>query len=118
LAELVKHDKVKLLLGKLGVDAGDSQALFHVLDDDGSGHIPRDEFISGIKKVKGEARSMDLIPLVNHTKKILTLVENMQRHVQEDQLSQATFGSPGLQQPLPDTSDTPTGISCWSQRRK
>lgn len=85
LAELVKHDKVKLLLGKLGVDAGDSEALFHVLDDDGSGHIPRNEFISGIKKVKGEARSMDLIPVVNHTKKILTLVENMQHHVQKPQ---------------------------------
>merc|ERR1712008_584249 len=107
LAELVKHDKVKLLLGKLGVAAEDSEALFHVLDDDGSGHIPRNEFISGIKKVKGEARSMDLIPVVNHTKKILTLVENLQHHgdmghhVQKDQISQlVTFdNTPKPQQP-------------------
>jgi len=84
LKALVEHDKVKLLLGKLGVDAGDSEALFHVLDDDGNGHIPREQFISGIKKVKGEARSMDLIPVANHTKHILKHVEAIQLLLQKD----------------------------------
>jgi len=84
LTALVSHERVKLLLGKLGVDAGDSEALFHVLDDDNSGHVPREEFISGIKKVKGEARSMDLIPVANHTKQILKQLESLERHLRKE----------------------------------
>lgn len=53
-------------LSVLDVDVHDAEHLFDVLDD-GDGHISIDEFCSGIARVKGAARSMDLVSLMHDT---------------------------------------------------
>jgi len=70
LNEFLEHENVKVLLGKLGVDASDSHLLFRLLDT-GNGRISRAAFMQGIQRLKGEARSMDLIPLVSTCHQIL-----------------------------------------------
>eukprot|EP00419_Tripos_fusus_P048442 CAMPEP_0172838994 /NCGR_PEP_ID=MMETSP1075-20121228/28255_1 /TAXON_ID=2916 /ORGANISM="Ceratium fusus, Strain PA161109" /LENGTH=601 /DNA_ID=CAMNT_0013682581 /DNA_START=15 /DNA_END=1816 /DNA_ORIENTATION=+ len=70
LNEFLEHQQVRVLLGKLGVDACDSHLLFKLLDT-GSGHISRTAFMHGLNRLKGEAKSMDLIPLVNTCHQIL-----------------------------------------------
>jgi len=70
LNEFLGHEEVKVLFGKLGVDASDSRLLFKLLDT-GNGCISRTAFMQGIQRLKGEAKSMDLIPLVSTCHQIL-----------------------------------------------
>jgi hypothetical protein len=70
LNEFLEHEQVQVLLNKLGVDASDSHLLFKLLDT-GSGCITRASFMHGIQRLKGEAKSMDLIPLVSTCHQIL-----------------------------------------------
>jgi len=70
LTKVLAHGNVRILLAKLGIDAVDGQILFEMLDD-GSGEISRKSFVSGLKRLKGEARSMDLVPLSHKVQQIL-----------------------------------------------
>jgi len=74
MTHMLSHEKVRILLSKLGLEASDGHVLFNMLDD-GRGFINRDEFVSGIKHLKGEARSIDLVPLTQNCHHIL---ENLQ----------------------------------------
>merc|ERR1712129_118653 len=82
ISHLLAHEKVRMLLSKLGLEAGDGRVLFQMLDD-GRGFINRDEFVAGIKNLKGEARSIDLIPLAQNCSRILENCEAL-RSTQED----------------------------------
>merc|ERR1712129_163426 len=72
---LLSNQKVLLWLRELGIDAGDTHLLFELLDD-GDGHIPKEEFVGGVCKMKGEARAQDLVPLVANSQRILALVKH------------------------------------------
>merc|ERR1711956_172982 len=64
----------QLWLGMLGIDGSDASSLYKQL----GGHVGGlscDTFVYGVKRLKGEARSQDLIPLVNDCKQILRLCE-------------------------------------------
>jgi len=73
--EVLSNEKIKLWLGMLGVDGGDPRDLFHTLAGEHGGGLPCDSFVYNIKRVKGEARAQDLIPVVNDCKQILRLCE-------------------------------------------
>jgi len=70
MSRMLEHEKVRILLSKLGLEASDGHVLFGMLND-GTGSINLDEFLSGIKHLKGEARSIDLIPLIQNCNRIL-----------------------------------------------
>jgi Ca2+-binding EF-hand superfamily protein len=71
LTRVLQFEKVKLWLAKLGVDASDPESLFHLLDADGNGEISVETFLTCVKRLKGEARAQDLIPVVHDCKQIL-----------------------------------------------
>merc|ERR1712032_1327183 len=71
LTRVLSFEKVRLWLGKLGVDANDPEALFELLDVNGDGSISSEAFVTCVKRLKGEARAQDLIPVVHDCKQIL-----------------------------------------------
>jgi len=78
ICRVLNSDRIKLWLGRLGIDAADPAALFKMLDTTGEKVITWDAFVYGLKRIKGEARAQDLIPLVNDCKRILRHCEQMQ----------------------------------------
>merc|ERR1712241_267367 len=53
---LLGHSKVRAWLAELGINPCDTQMLFDLLDD-GDGRVDKDEFVTGLTKLKGEART-------------------------------------------------------------
>jgi len=74
-AQVLENENIKLFLGMLGVDGSDAHDLYHTLAGDHVGGLPCDSFVYSVKRVKGEARAQDLIPVVNDCKQILRFCE-------------------------------------------
>lgn len=60
LQEIFEDPKAKAYLQGLDLEVHEGLSLFHMLDD-GDGSITYEEFINGILRFKGQARSIDLI---------------------------------------------------------
>lgn len=73
--QILSNEKIRLWLGMLGVNCTDPQKLYETMAGEGTGGIACDGFLYGIKRLKGEARAQDLIPVVNDCKRILRLCE-------------------------------------------
>jgi len=59
---LLTEPRMKLLMSTLEVDVRELETLFKLLDD-GDGQISKDEFIEGLQRIKGSAKSLDLMAL-------------------------------------------------------
>merc|ERR1711920_1172925 len=64
--------RVRGFFTALGLDTSDTERLFRLLDDDGSGDVDVNEFLEGCLRLKGEARSIDVYAIMRDLK----LVEN------------------------------------------
>merc|ERR1712187_69315 len=64
LEEAFKSEKVKYSFSVLDIDIHDSNYLFDMLDDDGSGEVDMEEFVSGCLRLKGNAKSIDIHTLI------------------------------------------------------
>mmetsp|Transcript_11089 Transcript_11089/g.34674 ORF Transcript_11089/g.34674 Transcript_11089/m.34674 type:complete len:366 (-) Transcript_11089:98-1195(-) len=62
--EYLDDPRVKSYFQALGLDPQDSERLFVLLDDDGSGDVGVQEFIDGCLRLKGAARSIDVYALL------------------------------------------------------
>ncbi|CAL1165268.1 unnamed protein product, partial [Cladocopium goreaui] len=58
--QLLEDPKLRFLLDKLEIAAGDLKVLFDLLDDTGDGEISVEEFIEGVTRFKGNAKSLDV----------------------------------------------------------
>lgn len=68
--EVLKSDPVvKTWFAALEVDVGDIDDLFNLLDD-GDGPISRDEFVDGVRAMRGMAKKTDLLEIKGRMKKI------------------------------------------------
>jgi len=68
-SEIVTDPHIKAWFATLDVDASELEELFSLLDD-GYGQIHRNDFTSAIKKVKGNARAMDLVAVQGDLRKL------------------------------------------------
>jgi len=66
---VLTDEKMKAWFAAIEVDAHELSSLFELLDD-GDGQILRDEFIDSIKKLKGPAKSTDLLSLRRECRKL------------------------------------------------
>mmetsp|Transcript_126139 Transcript_126139/g.251942 ORF Transcript_126139/g.251942 Transcript_126139/m.251942 type:complete len:584 (-) Transcript_126139:108-1859(-) len=82
LTHMFTHESVRMLFSKLGVDTTDGHFLFQLLDNGANG-VSRDAFVSGVKRLKGEARSIDLVPLARDCAMILEHCKEMRRSIAE-----------------------------------
>jgi len=96
--QVLAHDRMKLWLGRLGIDASDAHGLFRLLDVGNESGVACDAFVYGIKRLKGEARAQDLVPVMNDIKKIL--IQCTQLHLSCSQI-QGQLQRCGVGQPEP-----------------
>mmetsp|Transcript_64925 Transcript_64925/g.152721 ORF Transcript_64925/g.152721 Transcript_64925/m.152721 type:complete len:580 (-) Transcript_64925:299-2038(-) len=87
--EVVLEDpKLRFLLDKLEIAAGDLKTLFDLLDDTGDGEISVHEFIEGITRFKGAAKSLDVGQILHKVQKMHKSICSLERHIlQEDRKS-------------------------------
>merc|ERR1719499_3087492 len=57
-------------LSAIGIDPSEAQGLFKLLDDDGSGSVSIEEFITGFLRLKGGAKAVDMVMLLYENRKI------------------------------------------------
>merc|ERR1712087_37317 len=72
--DVMSIPQVQGYLALLDFDIGGAAALFNILDD-GDGQVEYTEFVQGVMKLKGQARTMDLILLGRDVKRVLTYLE-------------------------------------------
>lgn len=72
-----QREDVKAYMGHLELNVEDTLELFRMLDDNANGMVNIDEFINGCLRLKGEAKSLDMLHLqasVNRVKEMLVLI--------------------------------------------
>merc|ERR1719253_2421034 len=62
--ELLTHPKALTYMATLELDVHEAESLFLLLDD-GDDKVSFDKFVQGIVRLKGQARSMDVIKLLH-----------------------------------------------------
>jgi len=67
---LMKNHEMAAYLSAIGIDSSEAQGLFRLLDDDGSGSVSIDEFVTGFLRLKGSAKSVDMVMLLYENRKI------------------------------------------------
>lgn len=70
--EYLEDPRVQAFFNTLGLDTNDTERLFKLIDDDGSGDVDVGEFLDGCLRLKGQARSLDVYAIMHDLK----LVEN------------------------------------------
>jgi len=75
-SEVISDEEVKSWLSMLELDVHEVTGLFQLLDS-GDGTISFEEFISGIMRMKGSAKSVDLVTLLFENKKIMDKLNSL-----------------------------------------
>jgi len=78
-ADIIQSDGIKAYLSILELDVSEATHLFAMLDD-GDGMVSLDEFLKGAIRLKGNARSQDVITVMHD----LTKLSNHLRQVHDD----------------------------------
>jgi len=78
--EFVSQPKVKTYLATLEIDSHEVNTLFSMLDD-GDGHITADEFVQGAIRLKGAARSQDVIAMMHDFNAVKKTLEEIQEYL-------------------------------------
>mmetsp|Transcript_172792 Transcript_172792/g.553917 ORF Transcript_172792/g.553917 Transcript_172792/m.553917 type:complete len:160 (-) Transcript_172792:150-629(-) len=68
-SSVLKNERIKTWFAAMEVDISELPALFEMLDD-GDRQIGRDEFITSVKKIKGNSKSMDIPALRSELKRV------------------------------------------------
>lgn len=76
LKKVVDTPYVRLWLASMDLNVSDVDTLFHLLDD-GDGELTADELVNGVGRLKGAARSMDLILMMNEQKRLAESVDQL-----------------------------------------
>jgi voltage-gated sodium channel len=94
-AEFFKDERVWSYFQALGIEAHDAERLFSLLDEDGSGDISVDEFLSGCLRLKGSARSIDVYALLHDQRRLAS------RFCAIEEAQEAVCGALHVNSPLP-----------------
>jgi len=78
-SQILEDDVMKRYLGTMEIDTSDVALLFKLLDG-GDGTISSQEFCQGILKLKGEAKSIDILVLRKMIRKLDTKFEIFAKH--------------------------------------
>lgn len=77
--KLVSDPQIKLWLASMELDAGDADHLFTLMDQQTDGEMTLDELVGGVNRLKGAARSLDLITLMRDLHLILDHVKHLEK---------------------------------------
>merc|ERR1719362_147493 len=74
----LQDSEVQDFMDALGIDPENAAEVFMLLDEDGDGIVDVTEFIQGMEKVRGEAKSVDIQMLKLHSMKIIDTLNRLQ----------------------------------------
>lgn len=67
---LMQNQELVTYLKAMGIDADEASGLFRYLDEDNSGTVSVDEFVTGFLRLKGGAKAVDMVTLLYESRKI------------------------------------------------
>jgi len=67
---LMQNEELITYLKAMGIDADEASGLFRYLDEDNSGTVTVDEFVTGFLRLKGNAKAVDVVSLLYESRKI------------------------------------------------
>jgi len=108
LAEQLENPRVRAYFSGLDIDPSEAGIIFTLLDTDGDNAVTVEEFIQGTMKMKGCAKSVDIMALMfdqaRFTAKFNKLCSFVEDHMRElkDQLSPGSTPMPRMFRPLED----------------
>merc|ERR1740121_1553926 len=70
----LENEEIRDYITALEVDVDDAKVFFNMLDRDGSGTVDIMEFTSGMRRFRGEAKSVDMHMLLYENKRLFKLV--------------------------------------------
>merc|ERR1711920_796181 len=81
---LLERDKVKLFLSALEINVRDVESLALHLDD-GEGMIQLEAFITGLLNIRGTAKAVDMVALLNVVRRIETKISHSHESIHRKQ---------------------------------
>lgn len=108
LAEQLENPRVRAYFSGLDIDPSEAGIIFTLLDTDGDNAVTVDEFIQGTMRLKGCAKSVDIMALMFDQAKFMTkfnkLCSFMEDHMRElkDEISPGSKPMPRTFRPLED----------------
>mmetsp|Transcript_80938 Transcript_80938/g.212468 ORF Transcript_80938/g.212468 Transcript_80938/m.212468 type:complete len:580 (+) Transcript_80938:125-1864(+) len=75
---MLGNPKAQASLSAMGLDAHQCESLFSMLDD-GDGTVSFDEFLKGVVRLKGQARSMDVLAIASDQRKLLKHIVDVEQ---------------------------------------
>merc|ERR1712137_584935 len=88
----LNDDRMKAWLAAQDVDAGNATFLFDLLDVDEDEELTPAEICNGIARIKGNAKSSDLLGLIHITTDLLRMVEKIYTKVYSEPSQKAPLG--------------------------
>uniref|UniRef100_A0A7S1RN73 EF-hand domain-containing protein n=1 Tax=Alexandrium catenella TaxID=2925 RepID=A0A7S1RN73_ALECA len=76
--EALNHPGLKQYFSTLDLELGDLKSLFSLMDD-GDGVVCREEFISGLMTLRGQARNADMLVMMRDVKRIVDVVARLDK---------------------------------------
>jgi len=74
---ILENPNVVAYFNALGVDTTEAMGLFQLLDDDSSGTVSIDEFVTGFLRLKGSAKAVDMVTVMYENRKMSSLIRNI-----------------------------------------
>jgi len=116
LVYLFEQEDFKEQMQYLGIHPTEAAGLFKLLDDDQSGSVSIEEFLSGCIRLKGQAKAVDMITLLFETNKINHKVAKTHQMVSDlieslDSGSEDVFQSSELDRSLQEPGSRDVGSS-------
>merc|ERR1719215_239358 len=84
----LQDPRVKHWLGAMDFEVADVESVFALIDD-GSGGIDRTEFMSGLKRLKGSARNIDMFSVMQEVSKLRNQVVGLREELSASRLAAA-----------------------------
>jgi len=72
--ESLEREEVRDYISALDVEINDAKEFFQLLDADGSGQVDIIEFVTGMQKFRGEAKSIDIHMMLHENRKLFKVV--------------------------------------------
>jgi len=82
--EILTHEKMEAYFRVLGLDISEGRVLFGLLDTDGDGNIGVEDFTSGCLRLRGGAKEIDIMTLIQGNKRVIDRVSDLIKATHEE----------------------------------
>jgi len=82
----LQKPEVRDFISAMQVEISDAEKFFAMLDEDGSGEVDLVEFVTGMQRLRGEAKSVDIHMMLHENQKMLSIVRGLVDIMSEEYL--------------------------------